>query len=107
MKPNRREFVITAASFAVFSSSVFSQQKKPTRIILLGTKGGPRVAEGRSNAATLILINDVPYIVDCGYGTSRQLITAGVALNRVRYVFITHHHSDHNLELGPLFYNAW
>jgi ribonuclease BN (tRNA processing enzyme) len=30
-----------------------------------------------------------------------------VALNRVRYVFITHHHSDHNLELGPLFYNAW
>ena len=107
MKPNRREFVIAAASFAVFSSSVFGQQKKPTRIILLGTKGGPRVAEGRSNAATLLLINDVPYVVDCGYGTSRQLITAGVALNRVRYVFITHHHSDHNLELGPLIYNAW
>jgi ribonuclease BN (tRNA processing enzyme) len=107
MKPNRREFVIAAASFAVFSSSVFGQQKKPTRIILLGTKGGPRVAEDRSNAATLILINDVPYVVDCGYGTSRQLIKAGVALNKVRYVFITHHHSDHNLELGPLVYNAW
>ena len=107
MKPNRREFVVAAASFAVFSGSVFSQQKKQTRIILLGTKGGPRVADGRSNAATLLLINDVPYVVDCGYGTSRQLITAGVALNRVRYVFITHHHSDHNLELGPLVYNAW
>ena len=65
------------------------------------------MAEGRSNAATLLLINDVPYVVDCGYGTSRQLINAGVALNRVRYVFITHHHSDHNLELGPLIYNAW
>jgi len=25
----------------------------------------------------------------------------------VRYLFITHHHSDHNLEYGPLFYNAW
>ncbi len=107
MKPNRREFVAAAASFAVFSSSIFSQQKKQTRIILLGTKGGPRVADGRSNAATLLLINDVPYVVDCGYGTSRQLITAGVALNRVRYLFITHHHSDHNLELGPLVYNAW
>src|SRR5688572_31150294 len=105
MKTSRREFVIAAASFAIFNSPVFSQQKKPTRIILLGTKGGPRVAEGRSNSATLILINDVPYIVDCGYGTSRQLITAGVALNRVRYIFITHHHSDHNLELGPLGYN--
>ena len=53
------------------------------------------------------MINDVPYLIDCGYGTSKQLITAGVALNRVRYVFITHHHSDHNLDFGPLLYNAW
>ena len=53
------------------------------------------------------MINDVPYVVDCGYGVSKQLINAGVALNDVRYIFITHHHSDHNLELGPLFYNAW
>jgi ribonuclease BN (tRNA processing enzyme) len=53
------------------------------------------------------MINDVPYVVDCGYGVSKQLISAGVALNRVRYIFITHHHSDHNIELGPLFYNAW
>jgi ribonuclease BN (tRNA processing enzyme) len=107
MKPTRREFLIAATSFAVFSGTAFSQPNKPTRIILLGTKGGPRIAEGRSNSATLILINDVPYVVDVGYGTSRQLITAGVALNRLRYIFITHHHSDHNLELGPLIYNAW
>lgn len=53
------------------------------------------------------MINDVPYVVDCAYGTSKQLIAAGVALNRVRYVFITHHHSDHNLDFGPLLYNAW
>ena len=85
-----------------------SQEKKGTRIILLGTKGGPRVGEsGRSNPSTLILINDVPYVVDCGYGTSRQLLAAGISLNNVRYIFITHHHSDHNLEYGTLFYNAW
>src|SRR5437899_1349526 len=81
-----------------------SQGQKRTRIILLGTKGGPRVSEstpnnpGRSNPSTLILINDVPYVVDCGYGTSRQLLSAGVSLDRLRYIFITHHHSDHNLE---------
>lgn len=75
---------------------------------MLGTKGGPRVGEaGRSNPSTLILIDDVPYVVDCGSGVSRQLISAGVALNRLRYIFITHHHSDHNLEYGPLLYNAW
>lgn len=108
MNPTRREFLIGAASFAFLSQPAFSQQKKPTRIVLLGTKGGPRVGEtGRSNPSTLLLINNVPYVVDCGYGTSKQLINAGVGLNRLRYIFITHHHSDHNLELGALCYNAW
>ena len=112
MVHNRREFLLSSAGFAVGcglpGTSVFGQQKKKTRLILLGTKGGPRVGEaGRSNPATLILINDVPYLIDCGYGVTRQLLLAGVAVNRVRYVFITHHHSDHNLEYGPLFYNAW
>lgn len=106
MKPTRREFVIAAASFAFFSRTAISQQKKPTRVILLGTRGGPRVGR-RSNPSTLILINDIAYVVDCGYGTSRQLVAAGVEPNRVRYLFITHHHSDHNLELGALIYNAW
>ena len=112
MQPTRRQFVTAAAVFAVSHGLLprigFSQAKKPTRVILLGTKGGPRLGEsGRSNPSTLIMINEVPYLVDCAYGTSKQLIAAGVALNRVRYVFITHHHSDHNLDFGPLLYNAW
>ncbi|HEY0728401.1 MAG TPA: MBL fold metallo-hydrolase [Pyrinomonadaceae bacterium] len=112
MAPNRRQFISAAAGFAAYSSlfgrAAFGQQKKPTRVILLGTKGGPSVGKaGRSNPATLVLINDVPYLVDCGYGASRQLVSAGVALNRLRYIFISHHHSDHNLEFGPLLYNAW
>jgi len=112
MQHNRRQFLTSAAGFAiscgVLSRVGISQDQKRTRIILLGTKGGPRVGEaGRSNPSTLILINDIPYVIDCGYGTSRQLLSAGVSLNRLRYIFITHHHSDHNLEYGPLFYNAW
>jgi ribonuclease BN (tRNA processing enzyme) len=98
----------TVASYHAFLRLGFGQDKKPTRIILLGTKGGPNLGNtGRSNSATLILINDVPYLIDCGYGVSRQLISAGITLNRLRYIFITHHHSDHNLEYGPLIYNAW
>jgi ribonuclease BN (tRNA processing enzyme) len=38
---------------------------------------------------------------------TKQLISANIALNRLRYIFITHHHSDHNLEFGPLLYNTW
>ncbi len=108
---SRRKFLAGAAGLSLLSllpHPGLSRGRKGTRVILLGTKGGPRVGEsGRSNPSTLILINDVPYVVDCGYGTSRQLLRAGLSLNRVRYIFITHHHSDHNLELGALFYNAW
>lgn len=112
MSVTRRDFLASATGFAVshalLRSAAFGQEKKSTRVVLLGTKGGPSVGRaGRSNPSTLILIDDVPYLVDCGYGASRQLVSVGVALDRLRYVFITHHHSDHNLEFGPLLYNAW
>ena len=112
MQFTRRQFLVrvtsAAVSYGVLSTLASGQEKKRTRIILLGTKGGPSVGKsGRSNPSTLILINDVPYVVDCGYGTTRQLIKAGVSMDRLRYIFITHHHSDHNQEYGPLIYNAW
>jgi len=106
----RRNFLALTASASLFTllpRLASNQEKSRTRVILLGTKGGPSVGtSGRSNPSTLILINDVPYVVDCGYGVSRQLLNAGVRLDRLRYIFITHHHSDHNLEYGILFYNA-
>ncbi|MFN2579138.1 MAG: MBL fold metallo-hydrolase [Pyrinomonadaceae bacterium] len=110
---NRRQFLGGATSLVacayLFPGIARGQVKSKTRIILLGTKGGPTLSTrtGRSGPATLILIDDVPYVIDCGYGVSRQLISAGIALNRVRYILITHHHSDHNLEYGPLVYSAW
>jgi ribonuclease BN (tRNA processing enzyme) len=108
---NRRQFLISsasAASFLALAKIDSARPKKSTRLILLGTKGGPTLATktDRTNPSTLILINDVAYLIDCGYGVSRQLIKAG-ALNRLRYILITHHHSDHNLEYGSLLYNAW
>lgn len=110
-RANRRRFLAATAGLALahhpLTTLFASQQKSGTRLILLGTAGGPRVGARRHNPSTLILVNDVPYVVDCGSGTSRQLVAAGVALNRVRYVFLTHLHSDHMLEYGPLFYNAW
>jgi ribonuclease BN (tRNA processing enzyme) len=113
MEQSRRKFLIGSAGFAAWcglavKGARLSQDKKRTRIILLGTKGGPSVrTSGRSNPSTLILINDVPYIIDCGYGTSRRLLEAGVTLDRLRYIFVTHLHSDHSIEFGTLFYNAW
>ena len=111
MRHSRRHFLAGVASLALvhgrWADRASGQPRKGTRLILLGTKGGPRVGGQRRNPSTLILVNDVPYVIDCGTSTSQQLLAAGVALNRLRYLFLTHLHSDHMLEYGPLVYNAW
>ncbi len=78
-----------------------------TKLILLGTKGGPRVTSGRANPANVVVVDGEPMVVDCGYGVTRQLIAAGIPPQQVSKILITHHHSDHILELGPLIYNIW
>jgi ribonuclease BN (tRNA processing enzyme) len=84
-----------------------AQPDRGTKVVLLGTKGGPRVGGDRSNPATAIVIDGTPYVIDCGQGVSRQLVRAGIPLNTLRHVFMTHMHSDHSLEYGGLLYNAW
>jgi len=81
--------------------------EKGTKIVFLGTKGGPRVGLGRSNPANLVMVNGTPIVLDCGMGVTHQLVAAGVPPQAVKYIFISHHHSDHNLEYGNVVYNAW
>jgi ribonuclease BN (tRNA processing enzyme) len=78
-----------------------------TRLVLLGTAGGPRPRKRRSGSAQVIVSGGKLYVVDCGSGVARQLVLAGLAPRDLRHVFITHHHSDHNLDLGALLQLAW
>ena len=55
----------------------------------------------------MILVNEAAYVFDCGVGAATQLARADVRLSSLRHVFITHHHSDHNAEYGPLLLTAW
>jgi ribonuclease BN (tRNA processing enzyme) len=84
-----------------------SPAKPRTRVVFLGTKGGPRVETGRSSPANLIEVNGTRIVLDCGMGVSHQLAEAKVPLPSIKYILISHHHSDHNLEYGNLVYNAW
>jgi len=81
----------------------------PNRLVTLGTRGGPAIRTGfkPSPSANLIVFDNVPYVIDTGYGTSFKLVESKFPLPQLRYVFITHHHSDHNAEFGLLAYNAW
>ncbi|WP_076863518.1 MBL fold metallo-hydrolase [Bradyrhizobium mercantei] len=109
MIDRRNALKLALGSAAMLAAPVVrAQNAKPrTRIVFLGTKGGPRVGIGASNPANLVVVNDTPFVIDCGMGVSRQLVSAGVPIPSVKYIFISHHHSDHNLEYGNLFYNAW
>ena len=78
-----------------------------TRIILLGTAGGPVPRRTRVPSSQVVLVNQHAYVFDCGIGVTTQLARAGVRLPSLRHVFITHHHSDHNAEYGPLLLTAW
>jgi len=81
----------------------------PNRLVTLGTRGGPAIRTGftPSPSANLIVFDNVAYVIDTGYGTSFKLVESKFPLPQLRYVFITHHHSDHNAEFGLLVYNAW
>jgi len=113
ISPSRRKFLsstaaLAATALAPLRAARAQDASKKTRLVLLGTGGGPRVIpNGRAKSANLIVANGVPYVVDCGSGVSQQFVRAGVPLNTLRYVFITHHHSDHDLDYGNLIYNAW
>lgn len=78
-----------------------------SRLILLGTAGGPTPKPNRSASAQVISVGDAAYVIDCGSGVARQLVLAGVRLKALRSIFITHHHSDHNIDYGSLMLLAW
>ena len=101
------KLALSGAALLAAPRVVAQAAKARTRIVFLGTKGGPRVGVGPSNPANLVVVNDTPFVIDCGMGVSHQLVAAGVPLESVKYIFISHHHSDHNLEYGNLVYNAW
>jgi ribonuclease BN (tRNA processing enzyme) len=100
----RREFLAAAA--ALFASASLRASER-TRLILLGTAGGPRPKVDRAATSQVIVAGGRAYVVDCGDGVARQLVAAGVRLETLDKIFITHHHSDHNADYGNLLLLAW
>jgi len=77
-------------------------------IILLGTKGGPSLRKGSpSPSSSVLTLNGNTILIDCGIGAARSLVEADFPLSALDAIFITHLHSDHLLDLGPLIYTAW
>jgi ribonuclease BN (tRNA processing enzyme) len=77
-----------------------------TRLVLLGTAGGPLPSPLRSGIAQAVVVGERAYVVDCGSGVARQLRRARL-LRHLHAVFLTHLHSDHDCDYFNLFQQAW
>lgn len=106
---SRRAFIALGSAWAATAALGGAQQGpgSPTRLVLLGTAGGPTPKAKRAAPAQAIVAGDRLYLVDCGDGVARQLALAGLPVRQLRAVFITHQHSDHMAGYGPLFLLHW
>ena len=78
-----------------------------TRLVLLGTAGGPSIKRSRAQPANALIVNGSVYIIDAGNGVARQMALANISPQALRAVFITHLHSDHTADYGTLLLRAW
>ena len=78
-----------------------------TNLILLGTRGGPGVDLKRAETSSLVMVDGTPYLVDCGYGTMRDLVECGVGYLQLANIFFTHLHDDHTADLPALLSHQW
>ncbi|QUT05054.1 MBL fold metallo-hydrolase [Sphingobium phenoxybenzoativorans] len=116
----RRLIAATAASALIWGSAPLSAQPgsaeptkaaadvaPSTRLILLGTAGGPIPRVKRAQPASLLQVGDRLYLIDAGDGVSRQLALAGFQPKAIDRLFITHLHMDHMAGLAPLMAFRW
>jgi ribonuclease BN (tRNA processing enzyme) len=105
---SRRSFLTHALAVPAAAHAAFGQTPRPaSRLILLGTAGGPTPKRTRAGFSQALVIGNRLYVIDCGDGVARQLVLAGISLPTLRHIFITHHHSDHTADYGNLLLLAW
>lgn len=78
-----------------------------TWLVLLGTRAGPGIDLTRGQTGSAIVVDGRPYLVDCGYGTVRQLVASNVGYLQISRIFLTHLHDDHTGDVPALFSYQW
>lgn len=96
---------LACAALAAAASAAPAPGTARTQILFLGTAGGPPLRFDRSEPATLLIVNGREYLIDCGIGTARRLIEAGVNSSDIRTIFFTHLHADHDMGLADVMAN--
>ncbi|SDJ08055.1 MBL fold metallo-hydrolase [Alteribacillus bidgolensis] len=73
---------------------------------LLGT-GSPKPNKDRSGPAQVVTVDETPVLVDCGEGTTRQLLESNINPVDIKHILFTHLHSDHVFGYGHFLLGGW
>jgi len=108
---NRIASIATAIGLA--AAAICAQASAETRVIVLGT-GTPVPDAERSGPGLAVIYNDEAYLFDAGGGMVQRMIEAWQTKNaeplyptKVKYIFLSHLHSDHTLDYPELAATYW
>lgn len=76
------------------------------RVFMCGTSS-PLPAAGRAQACVMITAGQNRYLVDAGAGSPLTVSLAGVPLDDLRAILLTHFHSDHIAAIGDFNLASW
>ena len=77
-----------------------------TEVFLTGT-GYPKPHPDRAGPGVLVRRGDCVLQFDAGRATAMRLAALGVSCRELSAVFLTHHHSDHLMDLADLAISRW
>ncbi len=108
---------VSASPASARASRWATAQKHRTRLVLLGTSGGPIwwTDSQRRGISSAVVVGDAAYMVDCGDGAPEAWRPAGLLgpaqgqndMTKLRALFLTHLHSDHVSDYPTLLLQGW
>jgi len=69
--------------------------------------GTPTPAPSRFGTSYVLQIGDEYVMIDCGPATTYKLVKAGLFPTQIDYLFLTHHHFDHNADYPCFLLCRW
>ena len=76
------------------------------KAIILGS-GGAWPDPNREPPAHVIVVDGTALLFDCGGGTTNRLAKVGIKPSEMEYIFISHLHIDHCVELPNLIFSSY
>ena len=74
---------IIALAHESMAQTSAAPSKAGTRLITLGTSGGPNPRAHRAQSSNLLIVNGALYVIDAGDGVSRRLAKAGIDIREI------------------------